>query len=197
VPLNAAPFALASGDFNADGRLDVVAANPEADSATVIINGATTTDTGTSIATAAQAYPAALYEDIGIKVRATPRLHPNAEVTLQMQIEVRDLAASTFNGIPVISNRTVEQTLRLRDGETTVLSGIVTADSTTGIAGWPWTSTVPFAGQPTGSRRREQRDTELLITLTPHRLRLAPRKSRSIYAGPATDAAPPAPPPQP
>jgi hypothetical protein len=76
VPLNAAPFALASGDFDADGRLDVVAANPEADSATVIINGATTTDTGTSIATAAQAYPAALYEDIGIKVRATPRLHP-------------------------------------------------------------------------------------------------------------------------
>ena len=60
-----------------------------------------------------------------MKLKATPRLHGDDEVTLQLQFEIRSLAGSSINGIPVLSNRTIEQTIRLRENESSVLSGII------------------------------------------------------------------------
>jgi general secretion pathway protein D len=128
-------------------------------------------------------YPAFQYEDLGLKVRATPRLHLDGGVTFQMEFEIRSLAGTALNGIPVISNRKVEQTVRLRENETTILSGIIQQEETRTIRGWPGLARAPEAGHLAGRRDTQQRDTELLIFLTPRLVRLAPRKDRSIYAG--------------
>jgi len=199
VSLSAAPFALATADLDGDGRADVVSVNPAANTASAIINASTATNLpATNVAGAEQAYPAAVFEDIGVKVRATPRLHPNHEVTIKVAIELKSISVATFNGIPVINNRSVEQTTRLREGETTMISGIISTDASSTLSGWPWTSSVPGFGLATGNINQQPRETELIIAITPRRLRLAPRKDRLIYAGKTGEGAapPPSEPPQ-
>ncbi len=176
----AAPFALAPADFDTDGRLDLVAANRDANSVTVFLNTSTVLPVSASSQTA---YPAVQFEDLGVKVRATPRLHGNGEVTLQLQFELRSFAPERFNSIPVITNRTVEQTVRLRENEPAVLAGILQQDVERSASGWPGAVSVPGAGQAASKRQGLRRETELIIVITPRRIRLAPRKDRTIYAG--------------
>jgi general secretion pathway protein D len=123
------------------------------------------------------------FEDLGVKARATPRLHANGEVTLQLQFEIRSFAPDRFNDIPVITNRTVEQTIRLRENEPAILSGIRQQSTEKTTSGWPGMSAVPFAGQAVSKKSGSLRETELIIVVTPRRIRLALRKDRSIYAG--------------
>jgi type II secretory pathway component GspD/PulD (secretin) len=176
----AAPFALAPADFDTDGRLDLVAANRDANTVTVFLNTSTELPVSASSQTA---YPAVQFEDLGVKVRATPRLHGNGEVTLQLQFELRSFAPERFNSIPVITNRTVEQTVRLRENEPTVLAGIMQQDVERSASGWPGAVSVAGAGQTASKRQGLRRETELIIVITPRRIRLAPRKDRTIYAG--------------
>jgi hypothetical protein len=175
-----APFALGLGDLDGDGRLDLASANRDANTVTVFLN--TTTVLPVS-AVPQTAYPSVQFEDLGVKARATPRLHANGEVTLQLQFEIRSFAPDRFNGIPVITNRTVEQTIRLRENEPAILSGILQQSTDRTTSGWPGTSAVPIAGQTASKKQAQKRETELIIVVTPRRIRLAPRKDRSIYAG--------------
>ncbi len=128
-------------------------------------------------------YPAFQFEELGLKVSATPRMHPTGEVTLQLEIEIRSLSGEELNGIPVISNRTLQQTVRLRQDESSLVSGIIQDQERRGITGWPGFSRVPGAGRLTSLRETEVRETELLLMITPRALRLARRASRSLYAG--------------
>jgi tetratricopeptide (TPR) repeat protein len=149
-----------------------------------------------------QPYPGAQYEDIGVKIKATPTLHPNDEVTLQLDFEIRALAGSSINGIPIITNRTLSQTVRIKEEEPTVITGLLDDEETRTLTGLPGFANFPGpAGYLFGQRGTTVQDTEMLILITPHKLRLKDRLSRSIYVGPdtstgrgSTGAAPPPPP---
>jgi tetratricopeptide (TPR) repeat protein len=151
---------------------------------------------------AQQPYPGAQYEDIGVKIKATPTLHPNDEVTLQLEFEIRALAGSSINGIPIITNRTLSQTVRIKEEEPTVITGLLDDEETRTLTGLPGFASVPGpASYLFGQRSTTVQDTEMLILITPHKLRLKDRISRSIYVGPDTStgrgslgAAPPPPP---
>jgi len=178
------PAALAASDFNGDGRVDLAAADRDANTVSVILNQTPiVSPSAAATSLAATPYPGFQYEDLGVKVRATPRLHPNGEVTLQLQLELRSLSGQAINGIPILSNRTVEETVRLRENETTLLTGILGRTRQLAISGWPGFASTPGLGVLTTSRDLQQRETELLIFITPRRIRLAPRLERSIYTG--------------
>jgi hypothetical protein len=133
-------------------------------------------------AEAQQPYPGAEYEDIGVKIKATPSLHPNDEVTLQLEFEIRALAGSSINGIPIITNRTLSQTVRIKEEVPTVISGLLDNEETRTITGLPGFANLPGGvGYLFGQRNNTLQDTELLILITPHKLRLRDRVSRSIY----------------
>ena len=171
-----APVSLTVADFSNDGRIDLATANSGSDTVSVILNPAATAALAAQFSQQTP-FPASEYIDLGLKVNATPRIHNDGEVTLQMEFEIRRLAGTAFNGIPIISNRTIKQTLRVKEGETTVLSGIMQTDETGSVSGWPGIPRVM------GKRDTSARETELLILITPRLLRLAPRTDRSIYAG--------------
>jgi type II secretory pathway component GspD/PulD (secretin) len=180
LPVGAGPAALAAADFTGSGILDLAVANQTANTVSVILNAAVTS----SLATSPQsAYPASEYEDIGLKMSATPHIHPGNEVTLQLSFEIRDLAGSTINGIPVIANRTVEQTVRLKEDESTVLSGIMDREETKSITGAPGLANIPGVSYFFSRHDTTKTDTELIIVITPRRVRLAPRVDRNIYTG--------------
>jgi len=128
-------------------------------------------------------YPGSEYMDLGVKVKATPTLHPNHEVTLQLEFEIRALAGSNVNGIPVITNRTLTQTVRIKDDETTMIAGLLDNEETRSLVGLPGFANLPGLGDAFGSRNNSLKNTEFMILITPRRLRDPIRNARSIYAG--------------
>jgi type II secretory pathway component GspD/PulD (secretin) len=131
-----------------------------------------------------QPYPGSEYIDLGVKVKATPALHSNDEVTLQLEFEIRALAGTSVNGIPVISNRTLSQTVRVRENETSLIGGITDREELRSITGLPGFAELPGPlGYTFGVRNNTLADTQLMILVTPRRLRRPDRQSRSIFAG--------------
>jgi general secretion pathway protein D len=83
---------------------------------------------GTTAAGAVSPVTSYQYQDVGIKVAVEPRVHHNREVTLKLTVEVSDLGPpSEVAGqkLPSFVTRTIEDTIRLKDGETNVLAGLI------------------------------------------------------------------------
>lgn len=180
LPVDTAPVSVTTADFNADGRPDAATANNGSANATVILNTASLFGSGTGSNGAP--YPGIEYLDVGLKVKATPRIHPN-DVTLNLALDISSLTGSALNSIPVVSNTTVEQTLRLKQNETALLAGFLESDLTNAIAGTPGAAEIPIAGYLAGDHTGQEQDSELVILVTPRLVQLAPHKDRVIYAG--------------
>lgn len=185
LPVDTAPVSLTTADFNADGRPDVATANNGAANATVILN--TTSLFGSTLGTTGTPYPGIEYLDVGLKVQATPRIHPD-DVTLKLGLDISSVTGTSLNSIPVISNETVEQTLRLKQNETAMLAGFLQSDVTNAINGTPGLAEVPGAGLIASDQSVQSQGSELLILVTPRLVRLAPRKDHVIYAGQGSEA---------
>jgi Flp pilus assembly secretin CpaC len=192
LPTGNSPIAVAAADLNGDATIDLVSANNASANVSVTLN--TVQGSGTS-PSSQTAYPSAEYEDLGLKVKATPRLHDNNEVTLQLQFDIKNLTGSSINGIPILSNRNIEQTIRLRENETSVLSGILQSSAIRSTSGWPWISTTPGIGLLTGEDTANIQQSELLVLVTPRALHLPPHSVPAVYAGRGEPTTPPTPPP--
>jgi Flp pilus assembly secretin CpaC len=138
-------------------------------------------------------YPGSEYVDLGVKVKATPSLHENDEVTLQLEFEIRALAGSSVNGIPVITNRTISQTVRLRENEPSIIAGLLDQEETKSLSGIPGFANLPGVGYAFGQRNKTSAETELLILVTPRRMSDHIRETKAKYAGTGTGAPGPVP----
>jgi type II secretory pathway component GspD/PulD (secretin) len=124
-----------------------------------------------------------------VKVKATPTLHPHHEVTLQLEFEIRALSGANVNGIPIISNRTLTQTVRVKDDETSIIGGLLDNEETRSLVGLPGFANIPGLGYAFGTKNNTSNNTELLILVTPRRLRDPVRTTHNIYAGRGDTAA--------
>ena len=188
VATGTGPVAMASGVFSGSTLLDVAVVDQSANTVSVILNSANPSQSSTVPSTL---YPGSEYVDIGLKVHTTPRVHPDGEVSLNMQFDISSLSGQNVNGIPILSNRTIEQEVRLRANETSILSGLIETSALNNVSGWPGLS---FLGPLTGDHDKQEADTELVIAITPRQLRLTPHQDHSFYAGRGVGtAAPPEP----
>ena len=181
LPVGTTPVSVATADFDSSGRADAVTADKGSNTTTVILNN--TNFTGATNPLAATAFPGVEYLDIGTKVKATARIHPNDEVTLHLNLEISSLGAQSVNGIPEISNESVEQTIRLRENETTMVMGIRQPQVSTSLNGWPYVSSVPGIGMLGSVQGKTDQDSDILVMITPRLVDFSPRKDHLIYAG--------------
>jgi general secretion pathway protein D len=134
------------------------------------------------------------YQDVGVNVDLTPHVHPNRDVSIKIKVEVSSVTGtSTIGGIqqPIISQRTIEHEVRLKEGEVSILGGLIERINTRTLNGWPGLAKIPvmrylFSGDDT-----ELQENEVLIVLVPHIVRLPEwtrANLRSIYSG--TDTMP-------
>ena len=182
-PTGSTPTAIVTAQLVSGGFPDVAIANNVSGAAgdvTVVLSPASLFS---SSGLTQQPYPASEYVDLGVKVKATPAMHPNHEVTLQLEFEIRALSGSSVNGIPIISNRTLTQTVRVKEDEPTLIGGLTDTEETRAITGLPGFAEIPGAGYAFGQRNNSLQDTELLIVVTPRRLRVADHLTRTIFAG--------------
>jgi Flp pilus assembly secretin CpaC len=187
VELNtpASPGALIVSQLTSSGLPDValVAQGSTAGQGVVTVIQDSSALAGAGSGSGQTPYPGAEYMDIGLKVKATPSLHPNGEVTLQLEFEIRALAGGNINGIPIISNRTLTQTVRVRDDQPSLIGGLTDREETRSITGLPGFAELPGIGYAFGGRNNSLSDTELMILITPHRLRSPPHETGTIFAG--------------
>ncbi len=133
------------------------------------------------------------YLDVGVNIDVTPRIHPGGEVSMKLKVEVSSVTGtSTIGGIsqPVISQRTVEHDIRLKEGEVNVLAGLIERDESIINNGWPGLGQIPFVKYLFSDNKKEFTDSEVLIVLTPHILRLpsiTAENLRAIAAGSDTN----------
>jgi general secretion pathway protein D len=116
------------------------------------------------------------YQDVGIKIEIEPRVHHNQEVTLKVKIEVSNIGANiTVNGQqqPTIGTRSFDTTIRLQDGETNFLAGLIRTDDTRSDTGIPGLSDLPVIGRLFSDKHHESSRTDVILTLTPHIIRNA------------------------
>jgi type II secretory pathway component GspD/PulD (secretin) len=182
-PAGTNPYAILSGTFTGNALPDVVVTNNISGAAGDVTLLISPTSAITSAGLAQTPYPGSEYVDIGLKVKATPYVHPDNEVTLQMEYEIKALAGSSFNGIPVISNEQVSQTVRLKQGETSIIAGLLDQEQSRALSGIPGLAQIPYAGYLFGSHNDSDTNNELLIILTPRKVSAATRANREIYAG--------------
>jgi general secretion pathway protein D len=108
------------------------------------------------------------YRDIGVNIAITPRTHPNDEITLNLVVDLSSIAGVTVDG-PTFGQRNVTTTIRLKDGETTILAGLIRDEERLvreGVLG-----EVPLLGGLFGRTRREIEQTDVVILITPHIVR--------------------------
>jgi Flp pilus assembly secretin CpaC len=177
----AGPLAVTTADLNNDGLPDVAltAHSSTGNFVTVLLDPSSFASGGNTQVP----YPGSEYIDLGLKVKATPAVHADNETTLQLEFEIRSLAGTSFNGIPVITNRTVSQTVRLRENETSLITGLLDKEETTSLSGIPGLANLPGLGYLFGTHGKNASDTELLILVTPRRMTERIREAKAKYLG--------------
>jgi Flp pilus assembly secretin CpaC len=178
----AGPLALTTADLNGDGLPDAVltAHSGSNNFVTVLLDPESFANGGSS---SQFPYPGSEFIDLGLKIKATPALHDHDEVTLQLEFEIRALSGTSINGIPVITNRTVSQTVRLRENETSLIAGLLDKEETISLSGIPGFANLPGLAYAFSTKTKSTTDNELLILVTPRRMKDVVRDSRAKYIG--------------
>ncbi len=112
------------------------------------------------------------YRNIGVNIDITPRTHHDDELTLALKLSLTSLAGTGFGGLPTFGNREITTTIRLKDGETSMLAGLIRDDERTELAGTPGLSDLPLIGRLFATHHKESLQTDIVLTLTPHIVRV-------------------------
>jgi general secretion pathway protein D len=113
-----------------------------------------------------------VYENIGVNLDITPRAHHDDDVSLALNIAVTSISGTGFGGLPTFGNREIKTTIRLRDGETNMLAGLIRDDERQSLEGIPGLSDLPLVGRLFAHNQKTTDQTDIILTLTPHLIRV-------------------------
>ena len=112
------------------------------------------------------------YQNIGVNIDITPRTHHDDDVTLQLTVVVSNISGTGFGGLPTFGNREINTLIRLRDGETNMLAGLIRDDERNTLDGIPGLVDLPLVGHLFAHNTKTQSQTDVILTLTPHIIRV-------------------------
>lgn len=133
------------------------------------------------------------YLDVGVNIKVKPTVHYDRDVTLKLTIEVSSQNGSTnIGGItePIITQRTVDQTIRLKEGEANILGGILQKQTSNSLSGTPGLARLPLLKYIFGTNDKTERDDQIVFLLIPHVVRaemLDPLNLREVDSGTTND----------
>ncbi len=138
-----------------------------------LITNTVTPSTGTPVVTGS-----IQYIDIGLKLEVEPEIHMDGEVGIKTGLEVSSLGADVSSGsgdnkttAPIVNTRTVNTVLRLKDGETQVLAGLINNQDIDSANKVPRLGDVPLLGRLFSDHKHNKDKTELILAITPHIIR--------------------------
>ena len=114
------------------------------------------------------------YQDVGVNIELTPHIHNNMDVSLKMSIEVSAIDSyDTIGGLtePVIGQRKIDHEIRMRDGEVSLIGGMMEHDDVQSMSGLPWLAQIPVLKYLFGQGQKSKTDNETVFALIPHVVR--------------------------
>jgi general secretion pathway protein D len=114
------------------------------------------------------------YQDVGVNIEMTPTVHFDHDVTLKIKIEVTSQSGSvTISGVtePILSQRVVDQVIRLREGEASILGGIENNQEQQNWTGIPGLSAIPILKYVFGSKDHTVQNDDIVFVVVPHIVR--------------------------
>ena len=112
------------------------------------------------------------YENIGVNIDITPRTHHDDAVSLAVKVELSSISGEGFGGLPTFGNRSISTVIRLKDGETNMLAGLIRDEERRSLAGVAGLSDLPLIGRLFAYNSKETKETDIILTLTPRIVRV-------------------------
>ena len=112
------------------------------------------------------------FRDTGVLLSVTPRVNSGGLVTMEIEQEVSNVAASANNTLtPTIQQRKISSTVAVQSGETVVLGGLIRENDNTSGSGIPGLREIPVLGWFFGASNDQITRTELVVLITPRAVR--------------------------
>ena len=130
------------------------------------------------------------YLDIGVNVEILPHVHENGDVSLHISLEISSVTGQVnLGGInePIIGQRKIDQEIRLREGEVSLIGGLLSTQDNKTKTGVPGLANIPILGKLFSANSVDRERDEIMIALIPHVVRrpdITPENVRGIDTGP-------------
>jgi general secretion pathway protein D len=115
------------------------------------------------------------YIDVGVNIDLTPHVHSDREISLKITMEISsEIGQASIGGItqPIIGQKKVDLgEIRLRDGETSLIGGIMDDSQTKSLAGIPGLAQIPILKYLFGQTTQDHSSDETVFAITPHVIR--------------------------
>jgi general secretion pathway protein D len=131
------------------------------------------------------------YLDVGVNIDVTPHVHSDREITLKITMEISSVVGqSSIGGIsqPIIGQKKIEHEIRLKDGESSLIGGIMDDSQTKALTGIPGLAQIPILRYLFGQVTQDNEQDETIFAITPHIIRgtsLSELNQRAIDIGTA------------
>lgn len=126
-------------------------------------------------------YPQIQYENVGLNIDMKPNVYED-EVQLKMKIDSSSVDSSINPLTPTFNQRTMSSMARIRDGQTTLIAGVTQTEQSKRIKGLPLIGLIPILGRFFATPETKDRQSDVIITVTPHILRRADIRDEDHYA---------------
>ncbi len=115
------------------------------------------------------------YQDVGVSLVITPFVAADGDIILNNKIDISAVGTpSNIGGLeePTFTERSIEHTIRLKEGEVSLLGGLIQSQTTNSVSGLPGLGDIPLLRYLFSTTTAETTDQEVLIMLDPHVIRL-------------------------
>jgi general secretion pathway protein D len=114
------------------------------------------------------------YAEVGVNVDLTPKVHGREEISMHVELEISNVSGNVdIGGLsqPIISQRKIAHDIRLKNGEISLLGGLINEQTSKTLSGVPGLVNIPILGKLFGTEKVDRTNGELLIALVPHVVR--------------------------
>ena len=116
--------------------------------------------------------PQIQYEDLGLTLKATPRVDRDGIVHIALDFKIEALAGQAENGIPILASRQFTSNVSAKDGDSVMIMSTLSRQESNALTGVPGLSEIPGLGYST-NKNRQFDTTDLVFVMTPHIVRRA------------------------
>lgn len=126
------------------------------------------------------------FEDLGLVLKITPKVHGMDEVSLEVEAEYKVIGGDGVNGIPIISNRKFNNRVRLRFDQAAIVAGLVNSEKSTTRSGLAGAAVIPIVGPLFSRNTKNTIDSETVLVLKPRLLSFPSTEiaTHPIWVGP-------------
>ena len=122
------------------------------------------------------------YESIGVNIDITPRMHHDDAVSLALKVDLSSISGKGFGDLPTFGSRQINTVIRLKDGETNMLAGLIRDEERTSVATIPGLGDIPVLGKLFSYNHKETKETDIILTLTPRIIRVLNLTAEDLQA---------------